>query len=92
MLIHDLERPGGDFPVAGTRIGEAKRLRIEGERLFRPSPPSALPRRNPSDSESKQPSRFVAALDALQGEEPRALSALRAQPRSAPSTARPTGA
>src|SRR6202789_552733 len=42
MLIHDLERPGGDFPRREHAIGEAKRLRIEGERLFRPSPPAGF--------------------------------------------------
>src|ERR1700677_261094 len=65
MLIHDLERPGGDFPRREHAIGKAKRLRIEGERLFWPGPAVVLAAWQPSRQESKQPSRFVAALDAL---------------------------
>src|SRR6202453_1891805 len=55
MLIHDLERPGGDFPRREHAVGEAKRLRIEGERLFRPSPAVGFGGWQPFRQQSKQP-------------------------------------
>ena len=55
--------------VASTRSARAKRLRIEGERLFRPGPAVGFAARQPFRQESKQRGRFVAALDALQGED-----------------------
>ena len=61
--------PGGDFHRREHAIGEGDRLRIERERLFRPGPAVDFGARQPFRQQSKQRGRFVAALDALQGED-----------------------
>jgi len=64
MLLHDFESPAGDLRRREHALSEANRLRIEGERRFRPRCAVGFVTRQSFREEAQQPRRFVAALNA----------------------------